>query len=44
MFLSCHNKVVELKRVKFKDLVLDSFLEEGEYRKLIREEIESLYE
>ncbi len=44
MFLSCHNEVIELKRIRFKDLVLDADLKEGQYRSLFNEEIESLYE
>lgn len=39
MFLSLDNKVIELKRISFKNIKLDENLEEGKYRKLTREEI-----
>lgn len=43
MFLSCDNEVVELKRISFAGLMLDSSLKEGEYRALNLQEIEILY-
>ena len=42
MFIALNKEVVFLKRIKFKDIVLDESLNEGEYRLLTNEEIESL--
>ena len=42
MFIALNKEVVFLKRIKFKDIVLDESLNEGEYRLLTDEEIESL--
>ena len=42
MFISLDKEVVYLKRIKFKDIELDESLNEGEYRLLTQEEIESL--
>lgn len=42
MFISLNKEVIFLKRIKFKDIVLDESLDEGEYRLLTKEEIESL--
>lgn len=44
MFISLNKEVVYLKRIKFKDIVLDESLKEGEYRPLTEEEIASLKE
>ena len=42
MFEALNMKVTYLKRVQFKNLVLDSNLKEGEYRLLSNEEIAML--
>ena len=42
MFNALNMEVVYLKRIKFKDLVLDDSLKEGEYRELTTDEIEGL--
>lgn len=42
MFIALNKEVIFLKRIKFKDIVLDETLKEGEYRLLNNEEIESL--
>lgn len=43
MFLSCHNEVIELKRVAFASIKLDSSLKEGEYRDLTEAELKELF-
>ncbi len=42
MFIALNKEVVFLKRIKFKDIELDESLNEGEYRLLSEEEINSL--
>lgn len=42
MFLHCKNQVVYLKRIAFKNLILDDNLKLGEYRKLTQGELEVL--
>ena len=42
MFLSCNNKVLELKRVMFASIHLDNNLSLGNYRKLNNQEIKQL--
>lgn len=43
MFLSCNNKVLNLKRVSFCGIDLDISLKEGEYRSLSHEEKNKLF-
>lgn len=42
MFEALDNEVIGLKRLRMKNLVLDTSLQEGEYRRLSPEELESL--
>lgn len=42
MFLSCHNEVVQLKRIRIHHLCLDPHLLCGEYRELTEKEIQML--
>lgn len=42
MFLSCQNKVIELKRISFGNIKLDASLKEGEARELTHQEIMTL--
>ncbi|MCD7809721.1 MAG: pseudouridine synthase, partial [Erysipelotrichaceae bacterium] len=42
MFMSCNNKVISLKRIKFHHLTLDPLLKMGEYRFLTSKEMEML--
>ena len=42
MFLAVGNEVVQLKRIRMKNLILDESLAEGEYRPLSEEEVHSL--
>lgn len=42
MFECCDNEVVELKRLRMKNLVLDADLEEGQYRPLTQDELDDL--
>ena len=44
MFLSCHNCVIDLKRIEFGNVKLDEYLQEGEYRLLSEDEIKYLEE
>lgn len=43
MFLSCHNAVIDLKRIEFAMLNLDLTLKEGEYRNLTDKELDILF-
>ena len=43
MFMSCDNKVIELKRISFCGIYLDESLKEGEFRSLTKEELEKLF-
>ena len=44
MFLSCQNQVIDLKRISFGGIILDSSLKEGEYRDLNEFEFQILKE
>lgn len=44
MFLSCHNQVIELKRIMFANILLDESLKEGESRLLTQHEFQKMKE